>query len=479
MSGKDGGWLLPEVVNPPTSSSVCICIPDDENHVAAFWGALQELAYWFNWQRDPAHTGLAASIKWQAIVSEAHQKWLDGVMCTSCSELIECLQPLIDGLSAQITALQATADETKALIEAGQGADKVKEPAPYEVPSCDEGKSYAGAVAVVEAMNQNIIDIFEQAEVSGTDTRDEMLGLLISAVPAFETLPIDEMFEFVDWYYQNQQDTYEADYTVSWRDEVACLLWCEVVAGDCTVTSEMIGNWLSSLRALYPGNLAADIFARYGDAMTPTLLNQVGMLYQELYGNKQGSIEDFFRELIQAFGVGAQLTNPGYGDCDCANVWEVVQDLTTSQYNWTFPTTSTGVWGDWLTGEGIRATYGIDAAPSCVKMFIAQLQIGLTAASTLEEVEIVYSLDFIPPHDGVGLDYLRVDTSTLWSLAPQSLPEGTMQTYTMDMLSEPLTDGDVIELSLRCLRRFITVPDAGYVILHSITFRGTGQEPTL
>jgi len=88
---KDGGFRLPAVINPPTRC-LSIDIPDEPNHLAAFWGALQELAYWFSWERDDAHTGKQVSALWFDIIQAAHDRFYSDNPCGNeltddCSEL--------------------------------------------------------------------------------------------------------------------------------------------------------------------------------------------------------------------------------------------------------------------------------------------------------------------------------------------------------------------------------------------------------
>jgi len=71
MTGKDGGWLLPETIDPPRRS-FCIAIPDEPAHVAAFFGALRSLGIWLNWQRDPAHTAALVAEVWRTVAENAH-----------------------------------------------------------------------------------------------------------------------------------------------------------------------------------------------------------------------------------------------------------------------------------------------------------------------------------------------------------------------------------------------------------------------
>lgn len=77
---KDGGFRLPEVIDPP-KRCVSIDIPDDPNHIAAFWGALQALTYWFSWERDTNKTGLAASQVWMKTIQAAHTRFLSDNPC--------------------------------------------------------------------------------------------------------------------------------------------------------------------------------------------------------------------------------------------------------------------------------------------------------------------------------------------------------------------------------------------------------------
>jgi hypothetical protein len=65
------GYTLPDVIDPPDRICVQIRIPDDTYHKAAFWGALQSLAYWFNWDRDEDHTGTQAARVWKSIIQQA------------------------------------------------------------------------------------------------------------------------------------------------------------------------------------------------------------------------------------------------------------------------------------------------------------------------------------------------------------------------------------------------------------------------
>lgn len=69
------GNVLPTIVDPPRRC-ITFDLPDEPQHVAAFFGAILQLAYWFNWQRDEAHTGKDVAAVWQEVFNQASLNWL-------------------------------------------------------------------------------------------------------------------------------------------------------------------------------------------------------------------------------------------------------------------------------------------------------------------------------------------------------------------------------------------------------------------
>ena len=60
-------WVLPLVMEPPTSTCYLVPVPDDIYHRAAFMGALATLGHWTAWKRDAEHRGAKAAGVWQRI----------------------------------------------------------------------------------------------------------------------------------------------------------------------------------------------------------------------------------------------------------------------------------------------------------------------------------------------------------------------------------------------------------------------------
>ena len=72
LNAKNLGYLIPGTIDPESSECVKVAVPDDDNHRAAFWGALQTLAQWYNWERDPTHAGKDAAAVWAGVITAAH-----------------------------------------------------------------------------------------------------------------------------------------------------------------------------------------------------------------------------------------------------------------------------------------------------------------------------------------------------------------------------------------------------------------------
>ena len=88
-----GQWLLPTVVDP---ARIClqIEIPNDANHIRAFWGALNELARAWNWEWDGNFTGRDVAYVWNEIIQQASINFYNGVECDmalDCAEVNACL----------------------------------------------------------------------------------------------------------------------------------------------------------------------------------------------------------------------------------------------------------------------------------------------------------------------------------------------------------------------------------------------------
>lgn len=273
----DGGWLLPAIIDPPERKAVCICIPEEENHVAAFWGALNELGYWFNWQRDPDKKGLPVSLVWARIVSEAHQKWLDGVMCTSCEELIECLQPLIDEINAKLDSIQSGVNT----LQFGAGNSPAGEPLSEEQleenqagtsnPTCDLDILWAQCKQLVQYTHQLILDALEAAEAA-TNSLEFME--VLTGLPGIDEVGADVVAGYIQLIQDGITENYAAEATEAKLEEIACAIFC-ACKGDCEITINRVNVVYRELVEPFFGDLPAT-FSTIGAFMSYFVDQNIG-----------------------------------------------------------------------------------------------------------------------------------------------------------------------------------------------------------
>ncbi len=86
-------WILPAVIDPPETVCFQIAVPKDDMHIAAFLGALQELAYSYNWEWDGLKSGLAVARVWERQINLSSQAVRIGENCMlDCDEVEDCLE---------------------------------------------------------------------------------------------------------------------------------------------------------------------------------------------------------------------------------------------------------------------------------------------------------------------------------------------------------------------------------------------------
>jgi len=71
-------WTLPVVINPPRHICYVVKVPRERFHIAAFLGAMNNLASAIFWQDDPAHKAREVALVWRDIVD-----FLEKQECTS------------------------------------------------------------------------------------------------------------------------------------------------------------------------------------------------------------------------------------------------------------------------------------------------------------------------------------------------------------------------------------------------------------
>lgn len=104
MPNKDGGFPLPDVIDPPRIS-VCVPVPDDPWHRRAFMGTLYILTYWWSWARDPDRRGREAAAVWLEIWQEVSEQLDAGEECGTGGEDMTQLENMLKDLKSELRLL--------------------------------------------------------------------------------------------------------------------------------------------------------------------------------------------------------------------------------------------------------------------------------------------------------------------------------------------------------------------------------------
>jgi len=81
MANRKGeGIPIPDVIDPPESMTVTLCVPKNTMHLAAFFGALYQLTIWTSWQRNDTTQGVEVASVWNRYFS-AWNKSINDIEC--------------------------------------------------------------------------------------------------------------------------------------------------------------------------------------------------------------------------------------------------------------------------------------------------------------------------------------------------------------------------------------------------------------
>lgn len=111
-----------------------------------------------------------------------------------------------------------------------------------EVPDCNLDVLFGAVSYLIEQMNTNNTDAFEVAEEITNAL--ERASLLISAIPIFETLPIDEVLDYAQSIWTDDLfEAYSANDTTEYRDTLRCDLFCLARDNGCTLTVDLLFHY--------------------------------------------------------------------------------------------------------------------------------------------------------------------------------------------------------------------------------------------
>jgi len=242
------GFKMPDTVMSGVFVSVTLCFPNELEYRAAFNGQINMLGKWFQWEHTqadyqdiPSKNREVAEL-WVDVLASA--VWEEGCMAF-CERMIECLTTDTD-VQAALADLIATnpliRQSLQTLIDNGS---VITTPTIPIVETADLDALFGAVTFLVDTMNDANIDLYEALEAS-TNNR-ESGQIMFAAVPVMETLPLDEVSEYVDFLASSVAENYASQYTTTpetgMRDRIRCGLFCLARDNDNSLNWDLIANY--------------------------------------------------------------------------------------------------------------------------------------------------------------------------------------------------------------------------------------------
>lgn len=354
-----GRFILPETPLPEGRVLAVLCIPDEPQHIAAFWGALQILGYQHAWERDDDHTATPVSVLWSEILREAHDRFNGAPMfCGTCEELTECLTPLIN------QAVQKIVHDTR---YPNSGGATPGQPMSQETlltnlagdtnPTCDLNKHWAACQAVIEYAHGMVLAAMANAETATNKT--EMIGRVFE-LPVLNEAIIGAIADYVDALLSGVSENYVAQASPEYLAQAAFDLFCRTKA-NCVVTIQaafdvFIKRWNDHFGTAIDSFLTVYDFLTYfadqdidGSTIADALMLLcfgTGKLASSFLGDV-GALP-----LILVVHESVDDANDGWTFMgECVDYWEHRFDLTEGLIGWVI----NAPYGHWQIGQGVDA----------------------------------------------------------------------------------------------------------------------------
>lgn len=239
------GLPLPSPVVPATSICLTISVPNALEYRSALKGALSELGKAWTWSQTAGQANedsYAAAEMWRERIANAIYQ-LDCGETMNCADVADCIEndaAVQAALALQIASNPVIYDQIGNQAVQGVPLSAAELNAPLSsAPGCDQDVLFGSITAIVEQLNTNNEDFLEMLEARTNVI--ERISLLIAAIPIFETLPANEVIDFIDKLFEDVVENYRGQYTTELKDEYRCDLFCLAQAApDCELTFDMI-----------------------------------------------------------------------------------------------------------------------------------------------------------------------------------------------------------------------------------------------
>ena len=257
---EQAGYLLPDVINPAETLSVCVPVPNDRNHILAFLGQIEMLGYWWTWERDALRQGALAARVWRDIAETVRKRIYSGEDCDMYFRLrtkptdtrVMQAQWMVDGdwfdvldntCCDQQAILHRTTNEGDLQVSYDNGTTWVQDPndprlqivaIPPPVPGVSATKCDAASNGLSHLKD---MQAETSQQVASYATAGELalaiLGLIFSIVasglvPPLLVVLVPVIIAMASTLIDHSQAEYDALFSLQVWDEMLCILHCNI-----------------------------------------------------------------------------------------------------------------------------------------------------------------------------------------------------------------------------------------------------------
>jgi hypothetical protein len=232
------GIPIPDVIDPPESMSMTLCIPKNRDHMSAFFGALYQLTIWNSWQEDEAHNGKElAAVWWRYYLS-----WNRVMSDIDCEDGMSdcCTEPAISRRVNPTTGLleQSTNGGATWTPLAGGINSYIVEPVPpvtsgVSATKCDAATNLSGQVEQWITQVSNDFDtattLLEFATAVLTAILAAVLAILSAGtLTAVEALVLPTIAAALTAAWGAGKAVFDAYWTTEHKDAILCAAYCNI-----------------------------------------------------------------------------------------------------------------------------------------------------------------------------------------------------------------------------------------------------------
>ena len=307
------GIPIPNVIDPPESMRMTLCIPKNRDHMSAFFGALYQLTLWDSWQEDDAHNGAElAKVWWRYYLS-----W-DRVMSDlDCEDGMNdcCVEPAITRRVNPVTGnLEQSVNGGATWTPAAGGVQSmIVQPVPPVTSGvagtkCDAATNVAGQVDVwIDQVSNDFTTattILEFATaVLVAILAAVFAALSLGALTAAEALVIPTIMAACTAAFGAGKAAFDAYWTTEVKDAILCAAYCNI-GDDGSFTAMQFSTFWGKVNSDLPPSPAKMLFMGF--------LSSVG------------------KEGLNAMAASGMAADSDCADCDCfddcASTWEIFGD---------------------------------------------------------------------------------------------------------------------------------------------------------